>query len=523
MSPFSRAISACRRFFSKHPLLRDALVWSAPALIFGVVLRSLLVAYSPYAYWSKDSGSFFNFAYEFQLDGGINLDPKRRFLYPIFLLPVSYLPGAMLQWTAWLQHAMGLLSVWPIAYAIRSVLPQWRVSIIPATMFFAGLPLLIWYEHQVQAEVLFVSAAAWMVGGWAAWAGQKSRERACALFWWFFVPFAVLVLTKPSARFFWPGLLLAFGLAGAWRILRPKHWVALGVLFLAGLSVGASGQGARLLYTTAFPLTRLDSAKHAEYKEEIRDMVEPLRRNIGSYYLLEDEDFLKHPEDFPERPLWAALGQDDDRRERLYKDLALEGIRAQPVLFLWVGLQRVLASVNPVELKEDKLEAQYYVGRFEELYRELAVEEPRMLQILLGYRGDAPPFATVAKRLAPPSGEKAEKMLARYISAFHKYSLVVHEPQGGEPEDRPATLFRPTWLGGWLLLGFALSLFSPYRRACGLVILAILGYAYGVFLVGSGGTRYFAPAWPALTLLLALPIDFVVGQARSLLEKFAHR
>ena len=104
-----------RAFIRRHPLVRDALLWALPAIVLGGVLRWMLTSYLPYAYWGSDSRSYFSFA-ELLLDSGkISLYDKRRYLYPIYLLPVSMLPGATLKWVAWIQHLGGLLTLVPLS------------------------------------------------------------------------------------------------------------------------------------------------------------------------------------------------------------------------------------------------------------------------------------------------------------------------------------------------------------------------------------------------------------------------
>ena len=71
-----------------------SLAWSVPALLIGASLRLMLLSYLPYAYWGSDSKSYFSFAHMLLGEGYVSLDEKRRYLYPIFMVPVAALPGA---------------------------------------------------------------------------------------------------------------------------------------------------------------------------------------------------------------------------------------------------------------------------------------------------------------------------------------------------------------------------------------------------------------------------------------------
>jgi len=53
-----------REFLSRHPAVRDALLWAVPALLFGALLRGCFLWYSPYAYWGSDSRSYYGFTFQ---------------------------------------------------------------------------------------------------------------------------------------------------------------------------------------------------------------------------------------------------------------------------------------------------------------------------------------------------------------------------------------------------------------------------------------------------------------------------
>src|SRR5688572_25522464 len=167
-----------RSFFRRHPLVRDALVWAVPAIIFGALLRGLLLSYLPYAYWGSDSRSYFGFTEQLLDTGKISLYDKRRYLYPLGLLPVSLLPGSPLKWLAWIQHALGLATLIPLAYIVRRVFHAWRLWIVPVTVLYAGFPIALWYEHELLGETLFLNAIVWMSAAWIAFAAQTDLGRA---------------------------------------------------------------------------------------------------------------------------------------------------------------------------------------------------------------------------------------------------------------------------------------------------------------------------------------------------------
>src|SRR3954471_17128959 len=100
MSSGSTWLQRPRNFLRAHPSLRDALLWTLPAIIFGAVLRTLFLSYLPYAFWGADSRSYFSFAHELIANHAVSLHEKRRYLYPLLMAPVALLPGTPLRWLA---------------------------------------------------------------------------------------------------------------------------------------------------------------------------------------------------------------------------------------------------------------------------------------------------------------------------------------------------------------------------------------------------------------------------------------
>jgi hypothetical protein len=75
-------------------------------------------------------------------------------------------------------------------------------------------------------------------------------------------------------------------------------------------------------------------------------------------------------------------------------------------------------------------------------------------------------------------------------------------------------LMHPKPLAWWLLGGTLLTLLPRYRRTLGVWMIVALGYELGVFLVSQHNSRYFAPTWPVIVTLLAVPADVLVQLVR---------
>jgi hypothetical protein len=511
--------TSLRRFLYTHPSVRDALLWAIPALLLGGLLRACLLYYFPYAYWGSDSRSYFDFSYKLFVEHYVSLVEKRRFLYPIFIACVTILPGSPLQWLAWIQHGFGLATLVPLAYVVRKNFVLWKWWIAPVTVLYAAHPVILWYEHELLAENVVFALVVWSFAGWTAWVHEPARARALRLWWVFFAPFALLILTRPAARFYWPGVLVGLVLVAAWRRMARAQWMALAALIVVTPFVGSRTQGAWLLYVATFPLTQLETPLHADYKAEIRDLVLPLRQNLDTYHTHDEGpfNFLENPDRSPERPRWAALQKDHKLRTRIYMDLAVEAIRTQPIEFITLGLQRVAASANISRFKQKRFEADSLPQRFQDDYatalKRVAKGESTPVPLALGYpaKGPLPPWDEFRQRLSPAPDSWPARFVPAFVAAYlASADLVVM------PADEHMTKARPTQLGWWLLGCIALACLVPrYRPALGVWTIAAVGYLCAVFMVSQVNTRYFAAAWPVLIPVLAVPADFLLSRFRD--------
>jgi hypothetical protein len=402
---------------------------------------------------------------------------------------------------------------------VRKTMRFWKWWIIPATVAYVGVPMFLWYEHELLGEVLFFGAMAWTFGGWVAFVTQSDPARARRMFWWFFVPFAVFLLTKPSGRFVVPGIVVGLLMVRAWRVLDWRRWVALAVLFAASLTVGSKKQGAWLLYVATFPLTQLETPENAEYKAELRPIVEPYIRDLPAYYTRDDFpfDFLDSPSEEKAPPLWAALDKDENKKRALYMSLAVEGIKAQPLQFLYLGAQRFVASANMSGFNDDRFQASFYgdklAGHYATATRLLTEGKATSLPMAFGFpkKGPLPPYEEFRPRLTAAAGSFSERAVTGWVHGYEDVSNVVKMPK--PPKDSPAAAFaielaRPTVLGWWLILSLVLSF--AYWRTFGVWVVVSIGYLCGVFLISLVNARYFAPVWLVFIPAMFIPLDLLL-------------
>ena len=501
-------------FARRHPVVMETLLWSIPALLFGAVLRILLTSYLPYAFWNADSRSFYTFTQKFVQHGWFSLGDKRRYLYPLLLLPISYLPGGVLRWLPILQHSFGLITLVPLAYVVRKSLAFWRVWIVPVTVVYAGLPLVLWCEHELLGDHLFFALLIWTFAGWVAWAMQSTPERARRMFWAFLVPLALFIITKPHGRFVWPGLIIGLCLVQAWKHLRWPQWVALFAVLVVTPTVGSNKQGAWLLYDAVFPLTRLDTPLHAEYKVLLRDRVERFHQQLGTYYAVQEGEpyyFLRDPENHSDSPLWRKLSHDPALKNKIYFDLAVEAVKSRPDLFLYLGLQRVVFDANISTYDTVHFEDGAFVQRSQEYYNEAAADEESPVRIAYAFPTHGPMLTPeeFQHRVEPAPGSWAARTVRAIVNTYGtKLDLIRFTDRADQPHQ--VSFARPTFLGYWLAIGLALSLLPRYRRTLGVWSILAVIYVFGVYIISVVNVHYIAPVWPVFFTVLAIPGDVIL-------------
>lgn len=514
---------ALQRFAQTRPCLWQALLWSIPALLAGFVFRTIIFYHNPYAYWSQDSASYLEFARELLEKGKFDLDPKRRWVYPIFLLLPHALPGSTLKWVSALQHLIVLLSVIPLSYTIRKVCIGWKVFLIPLSLIYVFHPHFTYYSDQVLGESIFLATVVWSIGGWTAWISTPAATRfRVSRFLLFYVPFAMLILTKPSGRFYWPGLLVAGLLALAWKRMTRWHWALLGVLLVLTPTVGKQSQGIRLIYSSAFPLTQLQTDKHADYKAEIAPMVRRARQNIHRYYACDKEfkRFLENPERRPDLKLWVAFAEKENekKRDKVFRDLAMEGVLHEPHMMVYIAFQRIIGS-HLRGLKEERLTGNFYAERMAEdyLYPELTERFPATFRRLYGLPRNKPipSLIEMQQRVIPHPESAYDRWIAEYLVQFERASRLVG-PEDKVKQQGPIYIYRPTVLGMIALIGLVVGFLGPYRGTIGAWTLFTLSYLFGVYSVGSANGRFFIPALPWILLLLAIPFDGLLRMIQSI-------
>jgi hypothetical protein len=241
--------------FFREARLRELLLWCAPTLLAGGLLRLFLEIRLPFGYIQFDTADFLVTPYRLLAEHQYYIDSKKAFLTPTFFSVPFFLHIPALLFIPITQHLLGLVEVVLAGALIRLWFPLWRWIIIPATLLIALSPWQIWYEHTLMGEANYVFFLFLVAVLGAQWAGRPT--------WWNFAWFALSLFfisgTRAEGK-----IMLLFGFALIPLVLWPR-WISMliaavclvGLHELADLSAGGS-HAFSLLYATLFEFTPND-------------------------------------------------------------------------------------------------------------------------------------------------------------------------------------------------------------------------------------------------------------------------
>ena len=236
----------------RDPLTREFLLFCLPALIIGLALRVTLCVQMPMGVYHDDTPDLLCTADRLLHEGKWDIHAKKTFLVPMaytipFLLPLPALVTIPL-----FQHALGLGLIAIIGLLCRLWFTHWKWFIVPLTCATAVNPFILWYEHTLLAESLFIFCTAVVALAGTLYALAPTRRR--------FIFLCVALFLEAGARpegklLFGFGILLVVLLhARAWR----TEWRRVAIIAVLGLIthiVTRTAQAGLLLYTSVAKMT----------------------------------------------------------------------------------------------------------------------------------------------------------------------------------------------------------------------------------------------------------------------------
>ena len=486
---------------------QQVLLLCVPALIVGLVFRISFLIAIPEVYYGSDSNSYFDAAWRLWTHGDFTLNPKRRFLYPIVLIFMPLLPGSVAVGTAVVQHLLGLVIIIGIGWVVAQMtrLPNLWVPLV--TCVAAIWPRMLWYEHEMIAEVWLLAAFVAAVALAVPCGSLKDPKRL----FWFLIATAAIVACKPHGRPLWLGLMVvAIAMAG-----NPLKWekkslalVAFAVLII--LTSGSGQQGSWLFLNSTLPFVQTEGEPYAEYRAILAPLVEKARTDLPNY-AAQQSRYKKilngsRPEIGAE---WQALAKNKDLYKKVATRLALEGVISHPLEYAHLVLRKIAAAADNMAPGKISPEAFWAAQEHNNAER---MKRSGELELVYGMSIDDYKRLVAERRTATTWLASAVDKLSDSFN-WTKY----RSGAPGQDPDINLTLL------GWLLALGLVACLAPRHFVCrALLWFPVAIYLFAIFGVGDTVRRYMHPVeWVGL-VIIAIGLDSVATLLADAVARVRH-
>jgi len=313
-----------------------------PALLIGALLRIWFLAAIPEAYYGSDSPSYFEATAKLwtRNHGRTLFTEKRRWLYPMLLMPLPVLPISPARTIPILQSLLGLGTVFGIGW-IAGNLTRLRAVWVPAVTILAAIsPKILWYEHEVVAESVFLAMFVLAVALAMPPGSLLDRKRL----FWFLLAAAGVAALKPHGRGIWLGCalyaVLVTGNPFAWG---RRCWGAIVAALVIMLTSGERQQASWLLLDSTLPLVNLDGVKWREYRQALRPLVLQARQELDQYAWAQQKYKKQLGDGNPATvdPVWASLTNREEEYSEVCSGLGKEAVLAHPLTFARLAITKI--------------------------------------------------------------------------------------------------------------------------------------------------------------------------------------
>ena len=182
--------------------------------------------------------------------------------------------------TAVVQHLLGLVIIVGIGWIVAQMtrFPYLWVPLV--TCAAAIWPRMLWYEHEMIAEVWLLAAFVAAVAIAVPCGALKDQRRL----FWFLVAEAAIVATKPHGKPLWIGLLLmALMMAGNPLKWERKNWAMVAIAVVIFFTAGSGQQGSWLFLSSTLPFVRTEGEPYSQYRAMLKPAVEDVRADLPNY------------------------------------------------------------------------------------------------------------------------------------------------------------------------------------------------------------------------------------------------
>jgi len=462
-------------------------------------------------YYGPDSSTYWEAVFRHHEGERFYVSDKRPKLYSRLMCITSWGPKSPAYTAALIQHAIGLLTVIPLAAIMQMCLVRWRWWVIPTTLLYGCHPQLLYWEHVLIADSIFIAVA--LVSVWAVlrlWCEPRKWTLLGLALACIFVSMNV----RPVGRALWlslmPVVMLLPGLS--WK---DRGWRLLLVLALYPVASRLTkvNQAEALMFASVFPLVVLDKPPYPELKAEFAPAVLEDRSNLWRYISTTQGDRWRWMDASRAEnvgPAYTALVDNSPQRVKVTAELTHQAILHNPFTYAWMIAMKTyhLCALNT---KAGRLDPdQYQSGDVKFLTTSLKKVDPRFPSYLLndGRATTADGIATaVDDELRNTAAQervlKWQPLLTKLTSLF---VLPERSPTIPAPQHAlPLALF---------LIGMVSWPFLPKGRNFIPLIFLGVGYIILTLLVGRAVERYRLPAEYLLLLGVVLGVDGIYAALR---------
>jgi hypothetical protein len=532
--------------------LRKCLWLCLPALIVGAILRIWFLMAIPEGSYSADSSSFFEPTRRLVLKHTWDVSAKRRWLYPVLLVPTAFLPSSPVRIVPVVQHAMGLLTIFGVGWIVGNLTKVRAVTVPAVTLLYAVWPRVLWYEHEVLAEAVFISAFVLMVALAVPAGALKDRRRL----FWFLLAAGLVVSIRPHGRGIWgAAMLFAAFIAGlpwrwdwaAWKdfavvvkdwlqtVVRRNwegcravaarlpainarclrwDWKCVGAVVVGIVLIktsGNSGQGNWLLLNSTLPLVNPDGEKFAEYRAALKPLILDTRAD-GLAYAATQEKYKKRLNSrYPDKvsPEWAALTRDRPLFSKVCATFAHEALLRHPFRFFQLTSAKCLLALR-ADYARSTFDPATFWKKQAELDPKRWKKNAREMQMAFGVTDRAEYDALMVKRQTNQFGAVPFLQWVSWNFSFVKADF---------NEQARTLTFQTCWLGALAIWGFFVSLFPSRFKSMVIVWFPAMMYFFTVFAIGDRLPRFTHPMEWVGWVLAAVGVDAVLTGAWGLFRK----
>ena len=482
---------------------RKCLVLCLPALVLGAVLRLCFVAAIPEAFYGADSPSYIQAADRLWNNHRISVAERRRWLYPLLIVPMAGLPISLAHALPVLQHLLGLATLFGIGWIVGN-LTSFRIIWVPVvTLAAAILPQMLWDEHEMISEAVFLALFVLTV----SLAMPMERLLNTKGLFWFLVSAASVASVKPHGRGIWLGCVL-FAALVTWGKVKwdAKCWGAIAAALLIICTSGEKRQGNWLLLNSALPLVNLEGAKWKPYRDALRNVVMKARGELDQYAWTQQHYKKALWDSDPTKidPVWAALTTREKEFSDVCAGLAREAILAHPVEFAKLTITKVgIAFANC-----DRADVKMHPAAFwaQERLENGERWEKSAKQMTLFYKMNQSKYeALMTER------EKRENDTVPFLDSAASGIDWIREHRDAAGKH----FLSLGWLGILAMAGFLFCLFPARFVATSVVWLPGIFYIATVFAIADRKGEYVQPVeWIGL-VLAAIALDSLAGSVVS--------